>query len=97
MITMASGEVTGWHQLEAGEVLGRLEVEPWRGLEAAEVARRLERFGPNVVTARRGVPGWKIFVMQFHAPLVYALVAAVVVTGVLGEWVDSSVREGINS
>ena len=83
-------EVT-WHCLEASEAAQRLEVDPVQGLDEADAARRLEKYGPNVVTAKGGAPTWKIFLLQFHAPLVYALLAAVAVTAALGEWVDSSV------
>lgn len=61
------------------------------GLTSAEVAERLERYGENRVKLRNGTPGWKRLVRQFMAPLVLVLIAAAVVTGFLGEWVDASV------
>lgn len=84
-----------WHHLELSEVLRRLECEPGRGLAAAEVVRRQEKFGPNSVSAKGGVPAWKRFLLQFHQPLVYLLLGAVVITAVLQEWVDSSVIFGV--
>jgi P-type E1-E2 ATPase len=33
--------------------------------------------------------------MQFNQPLVYILIASGVITGVLGEWIDSSVILGV--
>ena len=56
---------------------------------------RLLKFGPNVVTRRRGTPEWKRFLLQFHAPLVYILLAAAGITAWLGEWIDSSVIFGV--
>lgn len=84
-----------WHHLEPSEAAGRLVVDPSQGLDDREAQQRLEKYGPNVVTAKSGSPVWKIFLLQFHAPLVYALLAAVAVTAALGEWVDSSVIAGV--
>ena len=84
-----------WHHLELSEVLRRLECEPGRGLAAAEVVRRQGKFGPNSVSAKGGVPAWKRFLLQFHQPLVYLLLGAVVITAVLQEWVDSSAIFGV--
>ncbi|MDP1662402.1 MAG: HAD-IC family P-type ATPase, partial [Phycisphaerales bacterium] len=61
------------------------------GLSAAEAAQRLARFGPNIITAKKG-RGWSVrLLLQFHAPLVYILIVAGGVTLWLGEHVDSGV------
>ncbi len=80
-----------WHQLQAEEVVRLLDVDLKTGLAAGEVKRRQGKFGLNRITARSGVPAWLKFLRQFNQPLVYILLAAVVVTALLGEWVDSSV------
>jgi cation-transporting P-type ATPase F len=80
-----------WHHLDRDQVVALLESDSERGLRADEIAGRRDRFGPNELTSRRG-PGPVVrFLMQFHAPLVYVLLAAVVVTALLGEWVESGV------
>jgi Ca2+-transporting ATPase len=81
--------------MAADEVAGRLEVEPSSGLSAAEAAARLERDGPNELTMRRQTPWWLRFLMQFHAPLIYILLVATLVTLLLGEYVDSAVIFGV--
>ena len=68
-----------------------LEVDLHAGLSTEEVRRRHEKFGPNRLTFKKGRSEWLRFLLQFHAPLLYILLAASVVTAVLGEWVDSSV------
>lgn len=73
------------------EVASALGVTLTRGLSADEVRQRLERHGRNVITPRRGRGALMRFLSQFHSPLVYILVVAVVVTAGLGEWVDSAV------
>jgi Ca2+-transporting ATPase len=80
-----------WHHLQAEEVVRLLDVDLKTGLSGAEVNRRAEKFGPNVVRARRGTPAWLKLLQQFNQPLVYILLLAGGVTAFLGEWVDSSV------
>jgi cation-transporting ATPase F len=86
---------TSWHRLEAEEAAQQLGVRLAAGLDEEEARQRLAQYGPNTVTARRGTPAWKRFLLQFHAPLVYALLAGVAVTAALEEWVDSSVIAGV--
>ena len=80
-----------WHQLPAEEVVQLLGADLHAGLTTEEVLRRQEKFGPNRLTLKKGRSEWLRFLLQFHAPLLYILLAASVVTAVLGEWVDSSV------
>ncbi len=84
-----------WHHLPGAEVLRLLEVDAPVGLAADETKRRREKFGFNRITPRRGKPAWLKFLEQFNQPLVYILLVAVVVTAVLGEWVDSAVILGV--
>jgi Ca2+-transporting ATPase len=77
------------------QIWQRLRTDGDRGLDAAEVLRRQEEYGPNVVTARGGTPGWKRFLLQFHQPLLYLLLLAAGVTAFLQEWVDSCVIFGV--
>ena len=80
-----------WHQLHGNEVLHLLDVNLETGLATEEVKHRQEKFGLNRITARSGTPVWLKFLQQFNQPLIYILLAAAVVTALLGEWVDSSV------
>jgi potassium/sodium efflux P-type ATPase len=72
-----------------------LESDGDRGLDTLEVIHRQAQFGPNVLTMSRARSPLVIFLLQFHQPLVYILLAAVVITFVLEEWVDSSVIMGV--
>jgi Ca2+-transporting ATPase len=83
------------HHLQAEEVVRLLDVDLKTGLPDAEARERLEKFGANVVRARRGTPAWLKFLQQFHQPLVYILLLAGAVTAFLGEWVDTSVIVGV--
>lgn len=65
------------------------------GLSAAAVRDRQKKFGPNEVITRHGPPAWRRFLRQFNQPLVYVLLVAGGVAGLLGEWVDSLVIAGV--
>lgn len=80
-----------WHHLTAGEVIAELGTDPSQGLNAEQVCSLRDRYGSNTMTPRRGLPAWRKFLLQFHQPLIYILLAAVVITAVLGEWVDCTV------
>lgn len=84
-----------WHHMHGEEILQLLDVEMQRGLTDDEVAHRQKEFGLNRITPRPGAPAWLRFLRQFNQPLVYLLLLAVIVTGSLGEWVDSSVIFGV--
>jgi magnesium-transporting ATPase (P-type) len=54
-----------------------------------------QKFGLNSITQQPPPPAWLRFLQQFNQPLVYLLLLAVIVTAVLGEWVDSAVIFGV--
>jgi Ca2+-transporting ATPase len=84
-----------WHARSEKEVGQLLAVEPQEGLTDTEVASRRAIHGPNLVTAKSGTPPWLRFLLQFHQPLVYILLAAGAITAFLGEYVDSAVIFGV--
>jgi cation-transporting ATPase F len=84
-----------WHQLHAEEALRLLEVDLRTGLDDGEVRRRQETFGLNRFAPRAGTPAWRRLAEQFNQPLVYLLLVAVVITALLGEWVDTGVIAGV--
>jgi P-type Ca2+ transporter type 2C len=65
---------------DADAVAGALGSDVRRGLDGGEAAARLDRFGPNQIQAAEPVPRWRRFLAQFADPLVYLLIAAVVVS-----------------
>ncbi len=84
-----------WHHCKADEVATLLSTAPSKGLSQFEAKHRLEKFGPNMVTAKKEKGPLIRFLLQFHQPLVYILIAAGAVTGLLQEWVDTSVIFGV--
>jgi len=84
-----------WHHLPAEGALAFFESRPDLGIEASDVERRRERFGFNVITAKEGQGPFLRFLLQFHQPLIYILLAAAAITAFLREWVDSGVIFGV--
>ena len=83
-----------WHATGAEEALRRLE-SARAGLSEAEARARLERHGPNRLKPPKRRGPLARFLLQFHNVLIYVLIAAAVLTGLLGEWVDSGVIAGV--
>jgi magnesium-transporting ATPase (P-type) len=88
---MSAPETPHWHGLQIEEVAAMIGADLEKGLSEDEAAIRLSKFGPNAVTPLPGDPPWKRFLLQFRQPLIYILLAAAVITALLGKWVDSSV------
>ena len=84
-----------WHNLPEEEVLNLLGAALQKGLETPEVVLRQEQYGPNTITQKKGKSQLVLFLLQFHQPLVYILLAAAVVTSFLQEWVDAGVIYGV--
>ncbi len=80
-----------WHALECVDVVARLGTDSRRGLTHAEADRRLAREGPNRLPPPVKTPGWLRFLLQFHNVLIYLMLAATVVAGLLSHWIDAAV------
>ncbi len=84
-----------WHHLPESEVIGLLETDLNHGLDLFAVEHRQARFGPNAITQRKGQGPLVRFLLEFHQPLIYILLAAASITAFLQEWVDSGVILGV--
>ncbi|WP_421902259.1 HAD-IC family P-type ATPase [Maridesulfovibrio sp.] len=80
-----------WHHISGKEVSQLLGARDGKGLDQFEAEQRLKHFGENVISGKKAKTGLERFLLQFHQPLVYILLAAGLVTAYLGEWVDSVV------
>ncbi len=84
-----------WHATPSDEVLGTLQVEAEHGLSADEAERRLDEYGPNRLRPPEREGPLKRFAKQFHNILIYILIVAGVVTGLLEHYLDSAVIFGV--
>ncbi|MHB8124253.1 MAG: calcium-transporting P-type ATPase, PMR1-type [Desulfitobacteriaceae bacterium] len=78
-----------WHVLPWLEVAKVLEVHPEKGLGLREVKRRLTEVGRNVLTVKKQINPVFLFLGQFKDFMVLVLLAATVVSGLLGEIADA--------
>ena len=78
-----------WHQKPTDALLDELSVRLETGLSNDEVARRLERHGENRIRGGKSKSILRIFFEQIHSPLIYILIGAAVISGVLRHWEDS--------
>ncbi len=83
------------HHVSEEDVVDLLKTNPDKGLDPDEVRERQERFGPNRIAARKERGPFVRFLLQFHQPLIYILLAAAAITAFLDEWVDSGVIMGV--
>ena len=83
-----------WHSLTQDEVLSRLDAGI-AGLSGDEPQKRLAVYGPNRLTPPGKRSALARFASQFHNVLIYVLLGAVVVTSLLGHWIDAGVIAGV--
>src|SRR5215218_1579468 len=66
--------------VDAAEVARSLGVDPASGLSSSEAAERLANVGPNRLDPAAQVPAWRKLLAQFADPLIYLLLAAIVIS-----------------
>ena len=90
-MTETGGRGTAWHAIGVDALLQRFDTDRRCGLSVATAAERLHEHGPNALPAPPRKPPWRRFVEQFHDVLIYVLLAAALLTAVLGQWIDAGV------
>ena len=88
---LAAESKARWHELSVEQAAAQLGSDPATGLSADEIEKRLRQFGPNQVTAQKRLSEWMRFLLQFHQPLIYILLASTGIAAAMGEWVDAAV------
>lgn len=83
-----------WHALEASAALEALASRS-AGLDDAEAARRLVRFGRNELPAPPARTLLRRFLDQLNNVLIYVLLAAALITALLGHGIDTGVIVGV--
>ena len=78
-----------WYELPVSEVKHRLDVNEEEGMEHEEVERRRQLYGKNQLIGSKRMPMWLVFLKQFQDFLVMILLAATLIAGLLGEYIDA--------
>lgn len=78
-----------WHHLSKEETVNQLQSHLERGLTEKEALRRYEMVGPNILTVKKKISPLAIFFAQFTDFMVLVLIAATIISGLLGEYADA--------
>lgn len=79
-----------WHSLSTDEVLQRWDTDD-RGLSGSDAAHRLERYGHNQLADEPPPRPIVLLLRQFTSPLIFILLAAMLLTLALAEYLDAIV------
>lgn len=71
------------------DVLSVHNVDQGQGLSSSEVTSRQEQYGLNKLAEEEKTPLWKRFLEQFKDVLVIILLAAAIISGFLGDWIEA--------
>ncbi|HET8996037.1 MAG TPA: cation-translocating P-type ATPase [Acetobacteraceae bacterium] len=88
---MAADPGTAFHTLDVAAVAERLGTHPAHGLSAADVVERQSRYGPNALREGQRRSKLRMLAAQFADFMILLLVAAAVVSGVIGDIEDTLV------
>jgi Ca2+-transporting ATPase len=78
-----------WHKTTTADVLKQLNTSLERGLTQAEVEQRLQKYGLNELVDRGTKNPWKILFEQFTSVMVLILIAAAVISLLVGDLKDA--------
>lgn len=77
------------------QTLDYLKVDRHNGLSEQEAQKRLEQYGYNQLKTHTKKPLWKLFVKQLQDALIYVLMGAVIITVLMGEYVDGIIISAV--
>jgi P-type Ca2+ transporter type 2C len=83
-----SNQESHWHNQQIEEILEALKTEK-EGLSADEAEKRLKEHGENKLPEKAKKSAFDRFIKQFDNILIYILIAAAVVTAIMGHWIDT--------
>ena len=78
-----------WYQIDAESVCAQQQTNQEKGLDPEEAARRMAEHGANELTEAKKVSALAQLLGQFKDFMVLVLVGAVVISGLLGEYLDA--------
>jgi P-type Ca2+ transporter type 2C len=72
-----------WHTRQAEDIELELKTNILTGLSEAAVRERLEEIGPNELEEKKGRSPFKIFMSQFNDFMIWILIAAALISGIV--------------
>ncbi len=80
---------TKWYTLSVPDCLKRLDAKIDHGLSHDEAQARLKQYGENVLEQAELRPWWAIILAQFQDVMIIILLSAALISGLIGEAVDT--------
>jgi Ca2+-transporting ATPase len=77
-----------WYKETPQDIAARIKTDLSQGITEAEAQARLKKYGPNVLTQKKKISPFKIFLQQLNNVVIWVLIGAVVVSFALNEAVD---------
>lgn len=77
-----------WHSIDSAEVIKQFNGSA-QGLTGSDAKQRLDQFGYNELKEAKPISPLTIFLGQFKNLIIWILIGAGLISGFLGEWVDS--------
>ena len=78
-----------WYARAIEDISREFGVDPAQGLGEDEAARRLSAHGRNELPEAAPPSPWHILAAQFTSLIIWVLIGAALVSGLLGEWIDA--------
>ncbi|ALX47412.1 cation-translocating P-type ATPase [Lentibacillus amyloliquefaciens] len=78
-----------WYQMDTDVVEQKLHVSSKQGLTEKQVDERRKQYGLNQLESAKNTSGWLVFLKQFQDFMVLVLLAATLIAGMLGEYIDA--------
>ncbi len=79
-----------WHSMSNTDVLDKLETPLEEGLSTEEVKARQEKYGLNELTEAPPTTFWEMLWAQINSFVIYMLLAASIISALLGDYVELS-------
>ncbi len=79
-----------FYRMKVDQVCEDMQVDPKNGLTSQEARKRLEQYGPNEITQKKRKTVWQMFFSQFTDFLIIILLAAAVISILVGEGIDAA-------
>ncbi|TKS62332.1 MAG: HAD family hydrolase [Nitrospira sp.] len=86
----AQAPVVPWYVVSSELCATRLNAHPERGLSGEEARDRLAAQGPNELPEAQPPSLLKLFLSQFTSVIVWVLIGAAVISGLLEDWLDAA-------
>jgi P-type Ca2+ transporter type 2C len=83
-----SNQDTQWHNQQIDEIMDALKTKK-EGLSEDDAEKRLKEHGENKLPEKAKRSAFDRFIKQFDNILIYILIAAAVVTAIMGHWIDT--------